>query len=71
MNAARLVDMANDISDFFQAEPERTQAVRGIVEHIERFWTPGMRRDVIEHLEQGGAGLGELAREAVAQLAAP
>jgi formate dehydrogenase subunit delta len=71
MSAERLVQMANDIGKFFAAEPKHTDAVAGIANHIQRFWDPRMRRQIAAHLVAGGAGLDDLAREAVASLQAP
>ena len=68
MSAERLVQMANDIGHFFAAEPQRSDAVAGIANHIQRFWDPRMRRQILAHLQAGGAGLEELPREAVASL---
>ena len=65
-----LTQMANDIGAFFHAEPDHEQAVKGVVNHIRKFWTPRMRQKIVEHLRQGGEGLEELPREAVQLLAA-
>ncbi|MBL6752134.1 MAG: formate dehydrogenase subunit delta [Nevskia sp.] len=70
MNAERLVQMANDIGDFFKSEPVREDAVAGIADHLRRFWTPRMRAQLAEHLRQGGEGLEEMLAEAVRRLAA-
>jgi len=67
----RLVAMANDIANYFKSEPDRTQAIDGVVGHITRFWEPRMRGKLVVHVaEHGGEGLSELARDAVARLAA-
>ena len=68
MSAERLVQMANDIGHFFAAEPQRADAVAGIAGHIQRFWDPRMRRQILAHLQAGGEGLDDLPREAVASL---
>ena len=69
--AAHLVKMANDIGDFFRAEPEREDAIAGIANHIAKFWTKRMREKIAAHLGQdGGSGLDELPREALRRLAA-
>lgn len=68
MNIDRLVRMANDISHFFQSEPDHAVAVAGISGHIERFWDPRMRREIVAYLQAGGDGLSALAREAVGKL---
>ncbi len=70
MNAQRLIDMANDIADFFAAEPERAVAIDGVVNHFRRFWAPRMRRTLVAHVRAHGAdGLSELAHAAVRRLA--
>ena len=70
MNPERLVAMANDIANFFHAEPDRNVAIDGIVSHLRRFWEPRMRRQIVAHLNAtGGGDLHELARAAVARLA--
>ena len=68
MSAERLVQMANDIGHFFAAESQRAEAIAGIANHIQRFWDPRMRRQILAHLQAGGEGLEELPREAVASL---
>jgi formate dehydrogenase subunit delta len=68
MNIERLVRMANDIGNFFRSEPEHEVAVEGIASHMKRFWDPRMRREIVAHLEGGGDGLSDLAREAVRKL---
>ena len=68
MSAERLVQMANDIGHFFKAEPQRADAIAGIANHIQRFWDPRMRRQILVHLDHGGEGLEELPREAIATL---
>jgi formate dehydrogenase subunit delta len=71
MSVERLVQMANDIGHFFAAEPKRADAIAGIAGHISRFWDPRMRRQILAHLQSGGAGLDDLPREAVATLKRP
>ena len=69
--AGHLVKMANDIGDFFRAEPDREDAIAGIANHIAKFWTRRMREKLNSHLQQsGGAALDELPSEAVRRLAA-
>lgn len=69
MNIERLCDMVNDIANFFAVEPDRAVGVAGVAEHLRKFWDPRMRKQIIAHLSAGGAGLGPLARDAVATLA--
>lgn len=69
--AEQLVKMANDIGHFFHAEPEREDAIAGIANHIDKFWTKRMREKLSVHLKQSGdAVLDELPREAVRRLLA-
>jgi formate dehydrogenase subunit delta len=68
MHTERLVTMANDIGNFFKSEPDRKDAVQGIVNHIKRFWDPRMRKQIIAHLQAGGEGMQDLVKEAVGKL---
>jgi formate dehydrogenase subunit delta len=68
MDIENLVKMANDIGSFFNSDPDRVSAIAGISDHIRKFWDPRMRRAIIQHLNQGGLGLGELTSEAIARL---
>jgi formate dehydrogenase subunit delta len=63
-----LVKMANQIGDFFSAQ-KSTDRVAGIVDHIQKYWDPRMRNNIINHVTHGGAGLNPLALEAIKQLA--
>ncbi|MBS0319923.1 MAG: formate dehydrogenase subunit delta [Proteobacteria bacterium] len=67
---ARLVQMANQIAQFFEAQPVHAEAVNGVADHIRRFWEPRMRHAIYAYVDGGGTELRPLAREAVAKLAA-
>jgi formate dehydrogenase subunit delta len=60
-----LVQMANDIGNFFRAQSNREDAIAGIANHIRSFWTRRMRQKLAEQLSHGDAGLDELPREAL------
>jgi formate dehydrogenase subunit delta len=66
--ADNLVKMANQISQFFETQPTREEAVAGVLNHIQKFWEPRMRRAIIAYRQDGGSGLREVAAEAVARL---
>jgi formate dehydrogenase subunit delta len=69
--ASHLVKMANDIGNFFRAEPVREDAVAGIANHIVRYWTKRMREKMAAHIQQaGGADLDDLPREALRRVIA-
>lgn len=71
MNPQHLSDMANNIADFFAAEPDHEVAVAGVANHIAKFWEPRMRRQIIAFRDNGGsAELHVLVREALAKLEA-
>lgn len=62
-----MVHMANQIANFFASYP-RDEAVAGVTDHLQKFWEPRMRKQIIEYVAQGGGGLHELALEAVKHL---
>jgi formate dehydrogenase subunit delta len=70
MQHDNLVKMANDISHFFESDPDPASATQGMVDHLRRFWEPRMRKAIILHYRAGGEGLTELAKTAVGKLAA-
>jgi formate dehydrogenase subunit delta len=71
MKIERLIKMANDIGDFFNAESNKEIAAEGITKHILRSWDPRMRRDIIAYYQQDGSALSDLARTAVSRLEQP
>ena len=56
MQADTLVKMANQIGDFFDAMPDRDEALQGIAQHLKNFWDPRMRRELLRRLDAGQAG---------------
>ena len=69
MKIEKLVKMANDISAFFDADPDKTIAAAGVKNHISRSWELSMRQAIVEHLQNhDGEGLSPLAKTAVAQI---
>ncbi|HEY1874552.1 MAG TPA: formate dehydrogenase subunit delta [Steroidobacteraceae bacterium] len=71
MNIDLLIKMANEIGDFFNgAEVHDTQAAaRDVANHIKRYWEPRMRAQMLKYYEERqGAGLSDLAKNAVALL---
>ncbi|WP_042884294.1 formate dehydrogenase subunit delta [Cupriavidus necator] len=66
MNVDNLITMANQIGSFFEAMPDREEAVSDIAGHIKRFWEPRMRRALLGHVDaEAGGGLLEIVQEAV------
>ena len=66
MNNDNLVRMANRIGAFFASMPDRDEARDGIAGHLRRYWEPRMRRQLMAHVDAGGAGMDALVLEAVA-----
>ena len=59
--------MANQIGKFFVSEDAKN-AEAGILDHLEKFWDPRMRKEIVAHLDAGGEGLDPAVRQAVARL---
>ncbi|MFM2329751.1 MAG: hypothetical protein RLZZ494_1854 [Pseudomonadota bacterium] len=65
MDIRTLTHMANRIGQFYEAQPDRAEALVGIAQHIEKFWEPRMRRALAAHLAAGGEGVHPWVREAL------
>lgn len=66
MDIDNLVRMANRIGEFFAAMPDPHEAEAGIAGHLQRFWDPRMRREIVAYVEQqGGKDLSAEVREAI------
>jgi formate dehydrogenase subunit delta len=65
MHIEALVRMANQIGSFFEAMPDRTEALEGTAQHIKRFWEPRMRIELLAHVDAGGAELSAFVLEAI------
>ncbi|MEF7612933.1 formate dehydrogenase subunit delta [Aquincola sp. MAHUQ-54] len=55
MPADNLVRMANRIGQFFDAMPDRAEALEGVAQHIQKFWEPRMRRALQAHIDDPAA----------------
>jgi formate dehydrogenase subunit delta len=69
MHIEQLVTMANDIANFFHGADEPGTAPSSIADHLRHYWDPRMRKQMLAHYAEGGAGLNDLARAAVGLLA--
>jgi formate dehydrogenase subunit delta len=68
MHIDSLLRMANQIGSFFEAMPDRPEALEGIAQHLKRFWDPRMRHELLAHLEDSGdSGLHPVVAEAIHQ----
>jgi formate dehydrogenase subunit delta len=66
LDAHKLVKMVNEITAFFEADPDRNAVSEAVIGHLKRFWDPRMRREIVRFVdEEGGAGLKEVALFAI------
>ena len=69
MHTEKLISMANDIANFFDAETDKEIASEGVKKHILRSWDPRMRKEIIKHYQTYGEdGLSPLAAQSVKKL---
>jgi formate dehydrogenase subunit delta len=69
MNIDLLIKMANEIGEFFAGTTDADAAARDVATHLRRYWEPRMRAQMLKYYEErGGAGLTELAKNAVGLL---
>ena len=70
MNLDKLIKMANQIGAFFEAMPDREQAVRDVASHLRRTWDPRLRTQLLACLGEAEEGkLKPVVRDAVIALA--
>ena len=55
MTDDKLAYMANQIATAFRAQPG--EAAAAVADHINKFWEPRMRAQLLAQLDAGGAGL--------------
>ena len=68
MSPDKLAYMANQIGKFFAHQPH-DKAVAEIADHLQKFWDPRMRSEILAHLN--AVQLDPLVREALEILKAP
>jgi formate dehydrogenase subunit delta len=65
MSPDKLAYMANQIGKFFAHQPH-DKAVAAIADHIQKFWDPRMRSEILAHLQ--AVQLDPAARQAIEHL---
>lgn len=67
MKVEHLIEMANQIGEFFASMPDHDEALTSIAEHIRRFWEPRMRRTILAALDDPAASepMSPIVREAL------
>ncbi|MFJ1300953.1 formate dehydrogenase subunit delta [Pseudomonadota bacterium AL_CKDN230030165-1A_HGKHYDSX7] len=58
MDPVNLIRMANRIGDFFDAYPDRAEGVEGVANHIQKFWEPRMRTELLDWIARHPDGQG-------------
>lgn len=53
-NTDKLIKMANQIGDFFEANPDAELAKKGIATHLKKFWNSVMINAIVAHVKQDG-----------------
>ena len=51
MDIRNLIHMANQIGEFFEAMPDREEALLGIADHLHNFWEPRMRSQLLDYVD--------------------
>ncbi|WP_333874521.1 formate dehydrogenase subunit delta [Methylobacter sp.] len=70
MHIEQLIKMANDISNFFDADSDKQIAAEGMKNHLTRNWERRMRQEIIKYCREDGSELSSLAKAAITKLAA-
>jgi formate dehydrogenase subunit delta len=66
MSTDNLIKMANQIAQYFAGEEDQQQAMLGVRNHLQMFWTPGMRKELLAWQKaHPGSELHPLAQAAV------
>lgn len=68
MNTQHLIDMANDVAQYFAFGNERDAAIDSVTEHLRKYWEIRMRREIVAYVREGGKGLDPVARDAVVKM---
>jgi formate dehydrogenase subunit delta len=70
MSPDRLAHMANQIATFFESRAH-AEGVAGVAAHINAYWEPRMRNQLLAIIADGGAGLKPLVLEAAGAIRRP
>lgn len=66
MEIEKLIKMANQIGDFFEAYPDDEAAKKGIAVHLKQYWNSVMIKSMVAHVNNNqGSGLHPRVLEAV------
>lgn len=54
MDTKKLITMANQIGDFFEANPDEELAKKEIADHLSKFWNSVMIEAIAAYVQKGG-----------------
>jgi len=68
MDIEKLIKMANQIGDFFEANPDEEEAKKEIARHLHKFWNSVMIKSIVTQVkERQGDGLHPKVIDAIRQ----
>lgn len=70
MSPDKMIHMANQIATFFKSQPGTDHAGKVAV-HINDFWEPRMRQQLIDYIRAGGEKLDPVVVKACEQMRIP
>ena len=63
-----LIKMINHIADNLDYAGGETEVALKVLEHIDRFWAPSMKRKIAEYAEVDGTGLSSISKLAITSM---
>lgn len=70
MSPDKLIHMVNQIGVFFESKPH-DEGVAGVAAHINAYWEPRMRRQLLDILDTDDPAVNFLVREAATAIRRP
>jgi formate dehydrogenase subunit delta len=67
METDKLIKMANQIGDFFEANPDVELAKSEIAGHLQKFWNSVMVNSLVEYVRNDGSALHPKVVQAIKQ----
>ncbi|NNF15181.1 MAG: formate dehydrogenase subunit delta [Gammaproteobacteria bacterium] len=71
VNADKLVRMAQQIADNNSFTPDVDIVAAKVADHLQRFWDPRMKQQIIDYASHPEAQLSAVVREAIARIREP
>lgn len=68
VKASKLIHMAQQIADNNSFTPDNTVVAAKVADHIQRFWDPRMKQQIIDFAKSDAADMSEVVALAVSQI---